>query len=68
MHLKAIFQDLSYSAQNNTLLRDWVKAAGITKYVTFHGFRHTYATLQLSHGTDIYTVSKLLGHRELKTT
>ena len=63
-----VFEDLAYSAQNNTLLRDWVKAAGITKYITFHCFRHTYATLQLSHGTDIYTVSKLLGHRELKTT
>lgn len=63
-----VFEDLTYSAQNNTLLRDWVRAAGITKYITFHCFRHTYATLQLSHGTDIYTVSKLLGHRELKTT
>ncbi|PRY11909.1 site-specific recombinase XerD [Pontibacter ummariensis] len=63
-----IFKDLEYSAYNNTLLREWVKEAGITKYITFHCFRHTYATLQLSLGTDIYTVSKLLGHRELKTT
>jgi integrase len=63
-----VFDGLEYSAQINNLLRDWVKAAGITKYITFHCFRHTYATLQLSHGTDIYTVSKLLGHRDLKTT
>jgi integrase len=63
-----VFRELEYSATNNAILRDWVSAAGITKYITFHCFRHTFATLQLSLGTDIYTVSKLLGHRELKTT
>ncbi len=63
-----IFEGLNYSAYMNANLIKWVAKAGITKDITFHCFRHTYATLQLSNGTDIYTVSKMLGHRELKTT
>lgn len=63
-----VFEGLNYSAYENRHLADWIKEAGITKNITFHCFRHTFATLQLSEGTDIYTVSKMLGHRELKTT
>lgn len=63
-----VFEGLTYSALNNKYLYQWIAKAGITKDITFHCFRHTFATLQLSNGTDIYTVSKMLGHRELKTT
>lgn len=49
-------------------VRKWTKEAGIAKAITFHCSRHTYATLLLSYGTDIYTVSKLLGHRDVSTT
>lgn len=49
-------------------LERWIKQAGIIKHITFHCFRHTFATLQLASGTDIYTVSKLLGHTNVKTT
>lgn len=63
-----VFEGLTYSAYENKHLYQWIGAAGITKDITFHCFRHTFATLQLSKGTDIYTVSKMLGHRGLKTT
>jgi integrase len=63
-----VFEGLTYSAYENKHLAKWIGLAGITKEITFHCFRHTFATLQLSKGTDIYTVSKMLGHRELKTT
>lgn len=63
-----IFEGVSNSQFCNTIISEWVKKAGITKDITFHCFRHTFATLQLTHGTDIYTVSKMLGHSDVKTT
>lgn len=65
---KNVFENLPYSAYHNKQLAKWVLNAGITKKISFHSFRHTFATLQLFNGTDIYTVSKMLGHKDLKTT
>ncbi|WP_150048684.1 site-specific integrase [Methylomonas rhizoryzae] len=63
-----VFQGLKYSAWMNLELLRWCMAAGISKHVTFHAGRHTFAVSLLSRGVDIYTVSKLLGHSEVKTT
>ena len=63
-----VFEDLPDPSWISRPLKQWVVAAGIKKKITFHCFRHTYATLQLSSGTDIYTVSKMLGHTNVKTT
>lgn len=63
-----VFEGLVYSASQNKHLFHWYGAAGIAKDISFHSFRHSFAVLQLSQGTDIYTVSKMLGHRNLQTT
>lgn len=50
----------------NQVLAGWVMAAGIQKRVTFHVGRHTNATLLLSLEVAIETVSKLVGHSDIK--
>lgn len=65
---KYVFEDLEDAAWISKPLEKWIKDAGIQKKITFHCFRHTYATLQLANGTDIYTVSKMLGHKKIETT
>ncbi|GAB6395405.1 MAG: site-specific integrase [Bacteroidales bacterium] len=53
----------------NQKLKSFAAAAGIDgKKVTFHTARHTCATLLLSLGAPIETVSKILGHGEIRTT
>jgi integrase len=63
-----VFQSLRYSAYMNIELLRWAMAAGISKRVTFHSGRHTFAVSLITQGVDIYTVSKLMGHSEVKTT
>lgn len=63
-----VFTGFKYSAYMNVELRMWAMRAGINKDITFHSGRHTFAVMMLDLGAEIYTVSKLLGHRELKTT
>lgn len=50
------------------VLRYWTVRAGITKKVTFHVARHSFATNLLIHGADLNTASSLLGHTSLTHT
>ena len=49
-------------------LKKIASSAGIKKNVTFHVSRHTFATMMLTAGVDLYTISKLIGHADIRTT
>ncbi len=62
-----VFSMPPHATLDRTLER-WTAKAGIAKHITFHCARHTFATMTLSLGADLYTVSKLLGHSNIQTT
>lgn len=63
-----VFQGLTSLCQTNVLLKKMAKSVGITKNLSFHLSRHTFATSAISAGGDLYTVCKLLGHKDIQTT
>ncbi|MBD9092198.1 MAG: site-specific integrase [Bacteroides oleiciplenus] len=63
-----IFKGLITLGRTNEILPRWAEQAGIKKHITFHTARHTHATMLLTLGVDLYTVSKLLGHTNILTT
>lgn len=60
--------DLPKRITTQSDVRTWVKRAGISKSISFHCARHTFATLALTRGADLYSISKLLGHTNIATT
>lgn len=60
--------NLNTSASIEVHLKKWTASAGIEKHITFHCSRHSFATMALTNDIDLFTVSKLLGHRDIKTT
>ena len=62
-----IFQ-LTHTTTAQKHLSRWVSLAGIKKKITWHCSRHSFAVNLLNAGTDIKTVSSLLGHASIKMT
>ena len=49
-------------------MKEWIREAGITKNISFHSYRRTYATLQGAAGTDIRTIQSNMAHKSITTT
>lgn len=59
---------LGSNAYVNAKIRQIIYAAGISKHITFHCARHTFAVLALNSGMAIEHLSKVLGHKNITTT
>nr|WP_316932893.1 site-specific integrase [Chryseobacterium sp. FH2] len=68
VNLNVLFPVLS-NQEMNSYLKEIANVCGINKELTFHIARHTFATtVTLSNGVPIESLSKMLGHKNLKTT
>ena len=63
-----IFENIPVQVNTKRYLQPWLDKAGITKPITFHCSRHTFGTMMLTLGADIYTTSKLMGHTKVEVT
>ena len=56
-----------HSGINQSLIK-WAKRAGLTKHISFHTARHSFASNALINGANIVAIQKTLGHTDIKTT
>ena len=57
-----VFAELPSRPTTNKILKQWVEKAGIDKKITYHTSRHTFGTMMMTVGADLYTTCKLMGH------
>lgn len=71
-HPSSTHETLIFNLPSNTMclkaLRHWTENAGITKHITWHCARHSFATNILSNGANIKTVASIMGHSNLTYT
>lgn len=65
---ETVFKLSAHNNSANRTLRKLISRTTIEKNISFHSSRHTFATLLITSGVNIYTVSKLLGHKDIEST
>ncbi|WP_299114289.1 site-specific integrase [uncultured Winogradskyella sp.] len=63
-----VFKLSEHISSINRTVKKLIKLAGINKKVHFHCARHTFATLLVTSGVNVFTISKLMGHKDIKST
>ena len=63
-----IFEGLPSLPTVEKTLREWAARAGVEKYLSYHTSRHTFGTMMMTAGADLYTTSRLMGHADPATT
>ena len=63
-----VFSALPSRPVINRILGQWTADAGIDKKITYHTSRHTFGTMMMTVGADLYTTCKLMGHADVRTT
>jgi integrase len=63
-----VFKGFPDNNRANKMLKEWLKKAKISKALTFHGLRHTFAMTAVGRGIDIYALKELMGHASIENT
>ena len=63
-----VFKGFPDNNRANKMLKEWLEKAKISKALTFHGLRHTFAMTAVARGIDIYALKELMGHASIENT
>lgn len=63
-----VFKGFPDNNRSNKMLKEWLEKAKISKALTFHGLRHTFAMTAVARGIDIYALKELMGHASIENT